>query len=422
VNGATTTASGAITAASGATTTASGAITAASAAILPRLAAMSRGKLGTRMARLEPMTPRWLVWTSVAALTCVLVGSYWDISWHMTIGRDSFWTPAHLLIQAGGIIGGAGGAALIFATTFRRDAPLRDASIRVLGFRGPLGAFLSTWGAATMMVSAPFDNWWHSAYGLDVKILSPPHVVLSLGILGVAVGGMVIVLAAMNRAEGVERERLRWVLLVLGGEVLVMLMTSIFEHTFRSNLHTADAYQFIAVIAPLVIVAAAQVADYRWAATLVTGVYTTILLAGLWILPRFPAEPKLGPVYQPITHYVPLHFPMLLVVPALAIDVIRAHMRGPRWRQAIVVGIVFVALIAAVEWPFASFLESSGGRNWVFGSDYLPYFIRPEWIAARHEFFPADHLVRGFAIAAVLAVASTWLGLVIGDAMRRVRR
>jgi hypothetical protein len=273
-----------------------------------------------------------------------------------------------------------------------------------------------------MLVSAPFDNWWHSAYGLDVKILSPPHVVLSLGILGVAVGGMVIVLAAMNRAEGVERERLRWVLLVLGGEVLVMLMTSIFEHTFRSNLHTADAYQFIAVIAPLVIVAAAQVADYRWAATLVTGVYTTILLAGLWILPRFPAEPKLGPVYQPITHYVPLHFPMLLVVPALAIDVIRAHMRGPRWRQAIVVGIVFVALIAAVEWPFASFLESPAAANWVFGRDYLAYFIQPDWSPARHEFFPGFHLERGFAIAAVIAIASTWLGLIIGDAMRRVRR
>src|SRR5258706_6306528 len=139
----------------------------------------------------------WFAWTSLASVTCILVGTYWDISWHMTIGRDTFWTPAHLLIQAGGVLGGGAGAWLIFA------GKQRDTAIRVWGvFRGPLGAFLAAWGAATMLVSAPFDNWWHSAYGLDVKILSPPHVVLSLGMLGVAVGGMTLVLAAMNRATG----------------------------------------------------------------------------------------------------------------------------------------------------------------------------------------------------------------------------
>src|SRR5262245_8249941 len=106
----------------------------------------------------------------------------------MSIGRDSFWTPAHLAIQLGGIIAGGCSTYLILATTFGSRAAPPPASIRVWGFRGPLGAFVSVWGAATMLVSAPFDNWWHSAYGLDVKILSPPHVVLTLGILGVCTG------------------------------------------------------------------------------------------------------------------------------------------------------------------------------------------------------------------------------------------
>ena len=35
-----------------------------------------------------------------------MTGIIWDISWHMSIGRDTFWTPAHLLIQAGGLIAG----------------------------------------------------------------------------------------------------------------------------------------------------------------------------------------------------------------------------------------------------------------------------------------------------------------------------
>src|SRR5438067_6909875 len=155
--------------------------------------------LGTIPPRAAPaasaVSTRWHAYTAVFAAACVMAGVYWDISWHMSIGRDSFWTPAHLLIQAGGILGGLSGAAQIF---FGKD---RSATIRVWGFRGPLGAFLAAWGAATMVVSAPFDNWWHGAYGLDVKILSPPHVVLSLGMLGVAVGGMLVVLAAMNRAD-----------------------------------------------------------------------------------------------------------------------------------------------------------------------------------------------------------------------------
>src|SRR5215467_3090780 len=159
--------------------------------------------------------PPWYVWLSLASVSCIVAGSYWDISWHMSIGRDSFWTPAHLAIQLGGIIAGVSGAILIFGTTLRRTSALRDASVGVWGFRGPTGAFLGAWGAATMVVSAPFDNWWHNAYGLDVKILSPPHAVLTLGILAVAVAGVLLVLAAMNRAAGPERERLGWVLLVI---------------------------------------------------------------------------------------------------------------------------------------------------------------------------------------------------------------
>ena len=37
----------------------------------------------------------WYVWSSVLAVTSTTVGLYWDISWHIGIGRDTFWTPAH---------------------------------------------------------------------------------------------------------------------------------------------------------------------------------------------------------------------------------------------------------------------------------------------------------------------------------------
>ena len=69
-----------------------------------------------------------------------------------------------------------------------------------LGSSGPLGAFLSAWGGVAMLVSAPFDDWWHNAYGLDVKIISPPHMVLAAGFFGIEFGTILLLLAFMNRA------------------------------------------------------------------------------------------------------------------------------------------------------------------------------------------------------------------------------
>ena len=39
-----------------------------------------------------------------------------------------------------------------------------------------------------MLASAPFDDWWHNAYGLDVRIISPPHMVLAAGFFGIELG------------------------------------------------------------------------------------------------------------------------------------------------------------------------------------------------------------------------------------------
>src|SRR3979411_1723613 len=114
----------------------------------------------------------WYVWCAVIAVTSAMVGTHWDISWHMSIGRDTFWTPAHIAIQMCGILAGFSCAYLILSATFGHDQALRDASVEVWKFKGPLGAFICAWGGATMLSSAPFDNWWHNAYGLDVKIFS----------------------------------------------------------------------------------------------------------------------------------------------------------------------------------------------------------------------------------------------------------
>ena len=48
-----------------------------------------------------------------------MTGIHWDISWHRSIGRDSFLTPAHVVIYFCGVLAGISCGYLILSTTFR---------------------------------------------------------------------------------------------------------------------------------------------------------------------------------------------------------------------------------------------------------------------------------------------------------------
>src|SRR5580700_3475086 len=317
----------------------------------------------------------WYIWLSVAGVTSAMIGAHWDIAWHRSIGRDSFWTPAHIAIQLCGIIAGLSCGYLILSCTLGHDPALRAASVEVWQFRGPLGAFIAAWGGATMLASAPFDNWWHNAYGLDVKIFSPPHVVLDGGVLAIQIGAVVLISSAMNRASGDLRKKLDWLLLVLGGMITMLALTVVWESTYRVLMHTAQCYRAVAIVVPVVFAGFAAISEHRWARTIVAGVYTAYAMVMLWLFPLFPATPKLGPVYQRITRMVPMEFPLLIIVPAVALDLLRPRIaEWGKWRQAAAMGVGFLAIFLAVQWPFATFLISPASANWIFGTKYFAYF------------------------------------------------
>jgi hypothetical protein len=369
----------------------------------------------------------WYIWFCLAAVLCGAIGGVWDISWHKSIGRDSFWTPAHVLIYLNGVLAGIACGYLILATTFGKDSPLRDASISMWGFRGPLGAFICAWGGVAMITSAPFDNWWHGAYGLDVKILSPPHMLLALGMLAIRFGTVVLILAEMNRAGEAARAKLEK-FLFFGFLFLLGMTVAVFEElTNRVFMHGAKFYVVIAMAAPIWMAAAARVSKNRWAATIVTGLYMALHLAFLWGLQLVPAEPKLGPVYHKITHLVPPDFPLLLIVGAIAFDVVRRRtMNWNPWRQAMALGAAFLGTFLAVQWPFADFLMSPWSRNWIFATNQFPFMMRPEWAPVRNVFVPTEHTPGEFwmrmALALAVSIVMTGIGLSWGEWMKRVRR
>lgn len=96
----------------------------------------------------------WYLWCASAAVTSAIMGALWDISWHESIGRDTFWTPAHVAIYMCGVLAGIAYGYLILSTTFSAHSKLESSSVRILGLRGPLGAFIASWGGIAMLTSA----------------------------------------------------------------------------------------------------------------------------------------------------------------------------------------------------------------------------------------------------------------------------
>src|SRR5271168_2913769 len=212
----------------------------------------------------------WYLWCVVLAVTSVSIGAHWDVSWHRSIGRDTFWTPAHMAIYACGVLAGIICSWLIVKVTFLRDPELSAGSVSVFGLRAPLGIFLAGWGCVAVLTSAPFDNWWHNAYGLDVKIVSPPHALLILGLRGISTGVMFLILAAMNRAaqnDEVTFKRLQLLLVYVGGLAIVGQMFFVQEYTWDVKLHQAAAYIAMGIGLPVIFAALSWASRSRWAAT-----------------------------------------------------------------------------------------------------------------------------------------------------------
>src|SRR5262249_54963320 len=190
------------------------------------------------------------------ASTCIILGLLWDISWHRTIGRDAFLTPAHLAIYLGAVIAGLTCGGLALFTTFAGRPQDRATSGRFWGFRAPLGAWVCSWGSFAMLTSAPFDNWWHDAYGLDVQILSPPHSLLGLGMMAIQVGAMLMVVAYQNRSAA--SARLSRLFIYCSGIALLMIATITWEYTgFANDMHGSLFYKVAALALPAFLVAPA---------------------------------------------------------------------------------------------------------------------------------------------------------------------
>jgi hypothetical protein len=146
------------------------------------------------------------------------------------------------------------------------------------------------------------------------------------------------------------------------------------EHTQRWDMHQSHFYQVSAAVFLFFIMSAARASVAPWPATTVALVYTVLTLVMLTVMPLFPAQPLLGPIYVQVDRFMPTDFPLLLVVPAFALVLVtratrlradasagqaRNEQRGKGmndWILAAIASAVFVLGLLAAQWPFADFL------------------------------------------------------------------
>ena len=207
----------------------------------------------------------------------------------------------------------------------------------------------------------------------------------------------------------------------------------VMEYTFPNLQHAAIFYQVCAVTFPFRLISLGLAGRTSWPVTRVAAVYLLIECLMIWILPLFPAQPRLAPIFNPVTHMVPPPFPLLLILPAVVIDLILRHAgEATGWRRvalALVLGAIFLAVFVPVQWFFAKFLISPHANNWFFAGDRVwSYGNRlGDWTTQFWRVNPSSSdanllTLPAMSLAWVLAAVTSWLGLLLGGWMRKIQR
>ena len=242
------------------------------------------------------------------ATTAIAFGVEWDISWHSSIGRDKLLSPPHVVVYIGGIICGLICSFIVFQQTFFMK---KNKGVKFWGFKAPLACWICIWGMIAMLASAPFDDWWHNAYGLDVQIISPPHIILAIGIFSVILGSCLLIVAQKNNFP--EKNIYEILYLYAASLILIQLSIVLTEYSFTNKQHSYEFYKFSSIVYGFLLIAFKFPSKYKFSATFIAGFYMLHRMLIVWILPLFKAEPMLAPIYRDIDYFVAPYFPVVLI-------------------------------------------------------------------------------------------------------------
>ncbi|HSE10314.1 MAG TPA: hypothetical protein VLB29_16755 [Nocardioidaceae bacterium] len=161
--------------------------------------------------------PRWFVLPltiSVAGALSGAVGLYWDVSFHIAMGRDEgpLANPAHYFIFIGLIAIFAGGA---LALALSKDRLPRRTVRLTRTWRTPLGPTIGTVVALLALLGFPLDDVWHRLFGQDVTEWGPTHVLMIGGVLMLPYTMLLTCAEARQVGPSRIRAHFEWVAIVI---------------------------------------------------------------------------------------------------------------------------------------------------------------------------------------------------------------
>jgi hypothetical protein len=356
----------------------------------------------------------WLLVLAAAAIPASLL---WDFSWESTVGIDLVWAPPHLMTYCAVALAAFTALKLAFATP-------RYSGVVLGKLSAPLGAWVVLWGAFAFVAAVLFDRWWQAGYGLAAGIWHPPQILKATAFFAILAGAWFGSLT-LQRRGGVLG------FAIAGGMLLAMIAVATIVSAYPNRQHAASFYQLACGTYPVVLVAAAVAGGARFSATATALAYTALQAGALWLLPLVPAQPQVAPIYNPHDHLMPPPFPLLLIVPAFAVDLLLRVFPGREqrfedWRRAGELGLAFFLTFTAAQWSFARFLLTPAAEGWFFagGGKHWPFFLKID-TASRVGFWHLgnDEIdLRSGLIAAALAIIAARIGLWLGAWLRHVKR
>ncbi|WP_312024920.1 hypothetical protein [Kibdelosporangium aridum] len=276
-----------------------------------------------------------------------LVGLTWDIQWHTDVGPDTFFTMPHLFLYSGSAVAGIASLVVVLMTTAaqRRGRDINPIvggrAVGVFGrtFSAPVGYLISGIGAASFLLYGLWDQWWHSLYGFDAVIASPPHIGLLLSISITMVGAVMIFAVARDH---------RWGMYGTVGSAAVLLSFSMvtvlgLQALPRGTVNPVNiGVAFMSVL--ILIMGAGAVA--RRGGALAVALVVAVIQAVFWWFSPWAAEVYADATGLPMRDYIdgvpalPSMIPMCLLIVALAVEVLG---KVPAWVAGAAGGLIVTA-------------------------------------------------------------------------------
>ncbi len=295
-----------------------------------------------------------------------LLGGYWDVAWHIEIGRDTFWSPPHLVLYSGILL-------ILAACAYAFAAASRLGSAGRRAWPGP-GPVIAALGAALALASAPIDDTWHRLFGLDVTLWSPPHLMLIGGMAIAAFGAVAGFASLASRRDPARLAALwrstaaRWTgpevgLYLAGGVLLAIVLGVLGEYDYDVSRYPVIYHPILlAALGALVLAMVARAGGRVGSATLVAAAYTGVRIVAYLEL-RLLAH---------VTPQIPL---VLLAAPVLDLLLWKLGGRLGPWAAAAAAGAGYAAALLVIEWPYTSAYNAVVWRPDVLARAALPALV-----------------------------------------------